>query len=159
PSPWNARCTESARPWKEEAMSPRTLAPAAVCLFGAFVGCAHDRAAPAARAPSPPTSAVELTSAAPATAKPAPASRDLNVAPAIARACDLAFDDADRAPKFDFDRSELLPDDRDVLAKIAACVTTGPLRGRALRLVGRADPRGEVEYNMVLGEHRAGSVA
>ena len=46
----------------------------------------------------------------------------------------------------------------DVLAQIAKCVTTGPLAGRALELVGRADPRGESEYNMALGERRASSV-
>jgi peptidoglycan-associated lipoprotein len=37
-------------------------------------------------------------------------------------------------------------------------VTSGPLRGRSLRLVGRADPRGELEYNFALGSARAGSV-
>ena len=42
-----------------------------------------------------------------------------------------------------------------MLQQIATCVTTGPLRGKTLKLVGRADPRGEVEYNMGLGEHRA----
>ena len=73
----------------------------------------------------------------------------------IARACRIDFSDADSAPKFDFDRSALLASDRAVLAQVAKCVTTGPLSGRALDLVGRADARGEVEYNMALGEHRA----
>jgi peptidoglycan-associated lipoprotein len=44
------------------------------------------------------------------------------------------------------------------LQQIATCVTTGPLKGRALQLVGRADARGEAEYNMGLGEHRADAV-
>ena len=47
--------------------------------------------------------------------------------------------------------------DRDVLAQIATCVTTGPLAGRSLTLVGRADPRGTVGYNMALGARRAHS--
>jgi len=34
----------------------------------------------------------------------------------------------------------------------------GPLKGRPLMLVGRTDPRGEVEYNFVLGAHRAETV-
>jgi peptidoglycan-associated lipoprotein len=53
----------------------------------------------------------------------------------------------------------LLPADDEVLAKIASCVSTGPLKGRSLRLVGRADPRGTQEYNMVLGAERANNVA
>jgi hypothetical protein len=42
---------------------------------------------------------------------------------------------------------------------VAKCVTTGALKGRTLHLVGRADPRGTVEYNFVLGESRADSVS
>lgn len=76
----------------------------------------------------------------------------------IASACKLTFDHVDRAPKFDFDTSELTAADREILDQIAKCVTTGPLKGRGLKLVGRADPRGEVEYNYVLGGHRAGTV-
>jgi peptidoglycan-associated lipoprotein len=37
-------------------------------------------------------------------------------------------------------------------------MTTGPLKGERLVLIGHADPRGEPEYNMALGERRAGSV-
>jgi peptidoglycan-associated lipoprotein len=83
---------------------------------------------------------------------------EVHVTEEIASACEIHFDNDATAPKFDFDESEVLPQDRDVLAQVAACVTTGPLKGRALKLVGRADPRGEVEYNMALGERRAESV-
>jgi peptidoglycan-associated lipoprotein len=76
----------------------------------------------------------------------------------LARLCNVTFDNADRAPKFDYDEAALMPQDRDVLEQVAKCVTTGPLRGRKLALVGRADPRGETEYNMVLGDHRADAV-
>jgi peptidoglycan-associated lipoprotein len=62
------------------------------------------------------------------------------------------------APKFDFDKSAILPEDRDVLAAVATCVTTGPLKGRSVKLVGRADPRGTEEYNMALGERRSSNV-
>lgn len=77
----------------------------------------------------------------------------------LARACKLHMSDATNAPKFDFDKSELLPSDRAVLEQIAACLTTGPLKGQAITLVGRADPRGEPQYNMALGAHRANGVA
>ena len=76
----------------------------------------------------------------------------------LARLCNVTFGNSDRAPKFDYDEAALLPQDRDVLEQVAKCVTTGPLKGRKLALVGRADPRGETEYNMVLGDHRADAV-
>ena len=41
---------------------------------------------------------------------------------------------------------------------LATCFSTGPLKGREMRLVGHADPRGEPEYNMVLGGRRADNV-
>jgi peptidoglycan-associated lipoprotein len=84
--------------------------------------------------------------------------RLVNVDDDIMRLCSIHIDNVDRAPKFDFDDVELLPEDRDVLEQVARCVTTGPLKGRKLALVGRADARGDTEYNMVLGEHRAESV-
>ena len=83
---------------------------------------------------------------------------EVYVSEEIAKACQLHFNNDAAAPKFDFDESEVLPQDRDVLAQVAACVTTGPLKGRALGLIGRADPRGEEEYNMALGGRRAQSI-
>ena len=79
----------------------------------------------------------------------------------IARLCALSVEQVskvEKAPKFDFDKSDLTRSDHDVLEAIARCLTSGPLRGRRLTLVGRADPRGETEYNMGLGSHRADSV-
>ena len=87
-----------------------------------------------------------------------PASQNVALGEDIQRLCQISIASVEKAPKFDFDRSDLVGADRDVLAQIAKCLTTGPLKGRALKLVGRADPRGEPEYNMGLGEHRAGSV-
>ncbi len=45
-----------------------------------------------------------------------------------------------------------------MLKKLATCFTTGPLKGRQMNLVGHADPRGEDEYNMLLGGRRADNV-
>jgi peptidoglycan-associated lipoprotein len=83
---------------------------------------------------------------------------NVNVSDEIMRRCNIQFGNVDRAPKFDYDEAALLPEDRDVLEQVARCLTTGPLKGRHVGLVGRADPRGEIEYNMVLGEHRADTV-
>ena len=84
--------------------------------------------------------------------------RPLLVSDDLARACNLQLGNVDRAPKFDFDKTDLSNEDRNVIQQVATCVTTGPLHGHALSLVGRADPRGEAEYNMGLGEHRADAV-
>ena len=75
----------------------------------------------------------------------------------IMAACKINFANVSEAPKFDYDKSAILPEDRAVLAQVAACLTTGALKGRALKLVGRTDPRGEKEYNIALGQRRAGS--
>ncbi len=82
----------------------------------------------------------------------------LAVSAEIAKACGITLDDPQDAPKFDLDRSDLSTQDREVLDKVAQCATTGPLQGRFLSLIGRADPRGEEEYNMSLGGSRAASV-
>jgi peptidoglycan-associated lipoprotein len=101
-------------------------------------------------------SQTEVTSAPAATAKPV--SPSVSAEEELARACDLTFGDVAQAPKFGFDEADLSDEDYVVLGKIGRCVTTGPLRGRSITLVGRADPRGSASYNMRLGERRAKAV-
>ena len=62
-------------------------------------------------------------------------------------------------PNFDYNKDELTPEDRTVLDQLATCLTTGPLKGKAVSLIGRADPRGTEEYNLGLGSRRASSVS
>ena len=62
-------------------------------------------------------------------------------------------------PRFDYNAFELTQQDRSVLQQIATCLTTGPLKGKQLQLVGRADPRGTEEYNLGLGDRRAHTVS
>jgi peptidoglycan-associated lipoprotein len=86
-------------------------------------------------------------------------SPNVSVDEAIYALCHLeAHSAVAAAPKFAYDASQLTPADDAVLGKIATCLTTGALAGRAVSLTGRADPRGTEEYNMALGEHRAHSV-
>jgi peptidoglycan-associated lipoprotein len=61
-------------------------------------------------------------------------------------------------PKFDFDSYDLTVEEKQVLDQIADCLVRGPLKGKRVTLVGRADPRGEGEYNMSLGAYRASAV-
>jgi peptidoglycan-associated lipoprotein len=79
----------------------------------------------------------------------------------IVRLCGLHFDVApseEGAPRFDTDESELSSQDTAILQQVATCLTNGPLAGKNVHLIGRADSRGTTEYNMVLGEHRANAV-
>jgi peptidoglycan-associated lipoprotein len=128
-------------------MMSRLLVVLPVVLFA--VGCGDNSAV----RPKEPATAQTAT-----TGHEMKRAASVGVSDDIVRACSIQFSNVDRAPKFDFDRSDLPPADRDVLAQIARCVTTGPLKGRALRLVGRTDNRGEPEYNMTLGSHRADAV-
>ena len=59
---------------------------------------------------------------------------------------------------FAFNSANIRTQDRATLKKLADCFTTGPLKGREMRLVGHADPRGDDEYNYVLGQRRADNV-
>jgi peptidoglycan-associated lipoprotein len=128
----------------------RPVAPAALLTVLAAAACGENPPPPA-KEPTP-----VVTSAAP---KPQPNRKSdqvVNLAKDIRDACKI--DDSDRTPKFDFDSTQLSSSDRDVLSQVATCLTTGPLKGRAIQLIGRADPRGEAEYNMSLGGSRATSV-
>jgi peptidoglycan-associated lipoprotein len=130
--------------------------PLSILVLALTAGCAKKPATtPAARSPEPP---IQTTTAARPSPSVTPTTSNVGLDSELARTCRIVVSTVDEAPKFDFDSTALTPQDRDVLAQVAKCVTTGPLRGRALRLVGRADARGETEYNFTLGDHRAGSV-
>lgn len=68
-----------------------------------------------------------------------------------------ACGDMPSAP-FAFDSADVSPEASNVLDAVARCFITGPLKGKGLKLVGHADPRGETEYNLGLGQRRAGSI-
>jgi peptidoglycan-associated lipoprotein len=66
------------------------------------------------------------------------------------------------APKFetvyfDFDKSDLRQDARDVLSKNAETILKS-LAGAKIQIEGHCDERGSAEYNLALGERRAKSV-
>jgi outer membrane protein OmpA-like peptidoglycan-associated protein len=88
-----------------------------------------------------------------------PTTPSLAISEDILRACQVNLGAIDKAPKFDFDKSTLLPADTAVLDQVADCFITGPLKDAALHLVGRADPRGTVAYTDALGMNRAKAVA
>jgi peptidoglycan-associated lipoprotein len=121
------------------------------------IGCASDPPKPA-EAPMPTASAVTPPApvATAALEKPGddPSRSSINISDEIRKACGIT----DAEAFFSYDSANVRPQDKAILKKLADCFSTGPLKGRELRLVGHADPRGEEEYNMVLGGRRADNV-
>jgi peptidoglycan-associated lipoprotein len=83
-----------------------------------------------------------------------PSQSNIVISDEIKKACGIT----DAEAFFAYDSANVRPQDVAVLKKLADCFMTGPLKGRELRLVGHADPRGDDEYNMVLGGRRADNV-
>jgi len=120
-----------------------------------MIGCGSD--------PTPPPAAPAGDTTPPVTAPPSPPPEkpgddpkqsDINISDEIRRACGIS----DAEARFAFNSAQVREADRVILKKLATCFSTGPLKGREMRLVGHADPRGESEYNMVLGDRRASNV-
>ena len=89
-----------------------------------------------------------------------PVGNNLTVTSDIYRACNLrAVGERSASPKFAFDEAVMTRDDVIILDRIATCLTTGPLAGRRVTLIGRTDPRGTQAYNYALGARRAHNVA
>ncbi len=124
----------------------------ALVIAGALVACGNAKSA------TPPPQSTAQTTPPPSSTtheEAKPVSTNLAISGDILAACKIEFSNTTEAPKFDYDSADLLPDDVRVLNQVATCLTTGPLKGRNVSLVGRADPRGTTQYNMVLGATRA----
>lgn len=126
-------------------------------LSTCFVAACGSDAKPPPAAPTGGTNAPVASAAAPTSAeKPDDDATkgQINISDEIKRACGISDADA----YFDFDSANVQANARAVLTKLAKCFSDGPLKGRKMNLVGHADPRGEEEYNMVLGGKRADNV-
>src|SRR5580704_1927408 len=129
---------------------PKILLAAAV-----LAACHHDKP------PDPPATVAQPPAEQP---KPAdatqmqqvtttqPMSPNIAVSTDLVQLCGISAPTtaAGEAPTFDYDKDELTKDDRTVLDQLGTCLTTGAAKGRAVALVGRADPRGTEEYNLGL---------
>jgi peptidoglycan-associated lipoprotein len=132
--------------------TPRSfaLALSVAPLFVIVTACAT-ATPPAATTPSGPSMAT--------TPRTAPRSVEtingtIFISDEIRTACNIRTEDA----LFAFDSSSIEQMEITPLNAVALCFTSGPLAGRAMRLIGHADPRGPSEYNMALGQRRADSV-
>ena len=83
-----------------------------------------------------------------------PSASNVSISDEIRTKCGIPDEDA----YFSFDSSHLTTHDHTPLDLVAKCFISGPLAGRSVKLVGRADPRGESDYNMTLGQSRADAV-
>jgi peptidoglycan-associated lipoprotein len=127
-----------------------------ITLFGCSKKPAAKPVTPAD--PTPPTTG-QVTKPPPNVTQDQVVSPTLAISGDIISACGIKAAPSAGAPKFDTDKDELTAEDRAVLDQVATCLTTGALKGRAVDLIGRADPRGTEEYNLGLGSRRAGSVS
>jgi peptidoglycan-associated lipoprotein len=128
--------------------------PLALSLVACLsVGCSK-KATTKVSAVTPPSTEAP-TDRGPAAPSPTPG---LGVSDDLARRCQLVFQETSSTPKFAYNEDTLEPSDRTTLEQVASCLTSGPLKGQKVRLVGRADPRGTSEYNMGLGTRRANTV-
>jgi peptidoglycan-associated lipoprotein len=91
----------------------------------------------------------------PEKAPDSPTASAVHISDEILEACGISKPDA----YFAFDSANVRPDDARVLEQLASCFTSGKLKGRTLKLVGHADPRGGSDYNVTLGQSRADAVA
>lgn len=136
------------------------LSVSAVALGLAFAsGCNHEKVAPARPAASSAAPPTKVASAPPHdVAGNQKMSHTLALSSDIVQRCGIKATASGASPKFAFDRAELSDDDHNVLQQLATCMRIGPLQGKSVNLIGRADSRGTPEYNLALGSKRAGSV-
>jgi peptidoglycan-associated lipoprotein len=131
------------------------LAAASVAVAA---GCGSDPKPMARTASAGDTKASDATpTAAPPPARQdttSPTSGSIHIDDKITRACGNL-----PAAHFAFDSAAVHADAAATLDALARCFATGPLAGRNMLLTGHTDSRGEVEYNMALGQRRAGSVS
>lgn len=85
-------------------------------------------------------------------AKAAQVEAPVTAAPQTATAAENRFETV----YFDFDKSDLRQDARDVLSKNAEVILKS-FAGAKIQIEGHCDERGSAEYNLALGEHRAKS--
>src|SRR5688572_13136256 len=111
----------------------------ALALLPCLVACGSDPKPP----PQAPAGGTEPEAQAPAPAPDNPKPDDnpnksnIRIAEEIKKACGISDDEA----HFAYDSDQVREQDKAILKKLADCFTSGPLKGRQMKLVGHADPR------------------
>ena len=128
--------------------------PLAIVLSFALVACGSDPPKPVTPSAPEPVPGPVAPAPPPEKAGDVPSRSNINISEDIRKACGITDSEA----FFAYDSANVRPQDKAILQKLAQCFSTGPLKGRQMRLVGHADPRGDEEYNMSLGNRRADNV-
>jgi len=124
-------------------------------LAGASVAaCGGDKPVVKNAEPTTTPSAAPAANRLPAKAPDSPTASAVRISDEIVKACGISQPDA----YFAFDSSNIRDEDSKVLGQVVTCFTSGPLKGKVMRLVGHADPRGGSDYNLTLGQSRADAV-
>jgi len=118
----------------------------------ALVACGGSK--PPAAAPTAANAPAASGPSAQSTATQSATASNVSISDEIRTKCGIPDADA----YFSFDSSHLTTHDRTPLDLVAKCFVSGPLAGHSVKLVGRADPRGESDYNITLGQSRADAV-
>ncbi|MDZ4862582.1 MAG: peptidoglycan-associated lipoprotein Pal [Gemmatimonadota bacterium] len=128
-------------------------------LAAALSAACGSKQAPEQPAPQPtapaPTAPAPLPTPAPAPAPTAPTT-DVGAAAAAARVTAAVLAEVGTVVHFDLDESDIRTEDRAMLDRKAALLSANS--GLRLIISGHADERGADEYNLALGNRRAGSV-
>lgn len=134
-----------------------------LALAATLVACGGQQQPEQPAPQTAPTAAPAPTQPAPAPTQPAPAPTPVqpdrtpeDPAAAAARVTAAVLAELRQMVHFDFDMSDIRPEDRALLDRVAAILgANGALR---LRVSGHADDRGSDEYNLALGSRRASAV-
>jgi peptidoglycan-associated lipoprotein len=130
-----------------------TTCAAALAVATLTCSACGENKPPEARSPAGPSAETRPPVEHARSAAPQGAS-NVSISDEIRNKCGIPDQDA----YFAFDSADVRPQDRTPLDLVATCFTHGPLQGQTVKLVGRADSRGESEYNMTLGQSRADAV-
>lgn len=141
-------------------MSVRMLRPTLLLAAVLVAAACGGKQAPEEPAPQPaPAPAPAPTQPAPTPAPapaPAPTRPAEDPAAAAARTTAAVLSEVAIVVHFDFDKWDIRPEDRTTLDRKAAIL--GANGGLRVRVAGHADERGSDEYNLALGNRRAGAV-
>jgi peptidoglycan-associated lipoprotein len=121
----------------------------------AAAGCASSAPPPQSPASSPPvTSASQATAPVPVVVTEDLGPYNMYIADPILVTMTCSGPD----PFFAFDVAKPLTADKPTMNNLVACLRTGPMQGKTVKLIGHTDPRGTAAFNERLGLQRAENV-
>ena len=139
--------------------SPALVGLAAAVLCAGLVSCSKPKPATSADVPAPTAVSAPVPDA---TLIPVPAEPPVTVLPGSSAPGGPRAEEALRGYMkdvfFDFDRADLRPSDKEILAKNADWLNRREYAALRVVVEGHCDERGTASYNMALGERRASAV-